>query len=425
VTVVDVPGAWYSILPELDFELPPDLPPPGGPVSAVRVPIPRALVRQEMSGKQWIGIPPDVLGRYRQWRPTPLRRAHVLERVLGTRCRIYYKYEGGNLSGTHQLNTAVAQAHYYRRAGAKRLTTGTGSGHWGTAVAVACAMFGLECRVYMERSSYLAQPYRKTIMELLGATVVASPSALAEAAADAEEPGTFFAAGRAETYSLLHQTVIGLETREQLLAFGERPDVLVGALGGGSELGGLVLPFLGAARCGGPPVRCLSAEPTACPKLTRGRYAYDFIDASGTTGLRRMYTLGHTFAPSGMHAGGLGQHGTAKLISALYRHGMIQAAAYPQRAVFGSALLFAETEGILPGRESGYAVHGAVMEAHQADQGHRSECIVMVIGAHGMFDLAAYESFRNGTLADGSATEEQIAAALAALPVRPDAARHP
>jgi tryptophan synthase beta chain len=425
VTVVDVPEAWYSILPELDFELPPDLPPPGRCPSAVRAPVPDALVRQEMIGNQWVGIPPEVLGRYRRWRPTPLRRARALEQVLGTRCRIYYKYEGGNLSGTHQLNTAVAQAYYYRRAGAKRLTTGTGTGPWGTAVAVACAMFGLECRVYMVRSSYLAQPHRKTVMELLGATVVASPGALAEAASDAEEPGTFFAAGRAETYSLLHQTVIGLETREQLLAFGEQPDVLVGALGSGSDLGGLVLPFIGAAHCGGPPVRCLSAEPTACPKLTRGRYAYDFVDGSGTAPLRRMYTLGHTFAPSGLPAGGFGQHGTAKLISALYRHGMIQAAAYPQRAVFGSALLFAETEGILPAPESGYAVHGAVMEAHRADEGHRSECIVMVIGGHGMFDLAAYESFRDGTLADGNATEEQIAAALAALPAQPDAARHP
>jgi tryptophan synthase beta chain len=379
---VDVPGAWYSILPELDFELP-----PGGPALAAHPPVPAALIEQEASGKQWISIPDEVLARYRQWRPTPLRRAGALERVLGTRCRIYYKYEGGNLSGSHRLNTAVAQAYYYRRAGARRLTTGTAAGHWGTAVAVACAMFGLECRVFMDRSGYLAQPDRKALMELLGATVIASPDPLTEAAADAEEPGAFFVGGRAETYSLLHQTVIGLETRQQLLALGEQPDVLVGALGGGGSLGGLVLPFLGAARCGGPPARCLAA-----------------------------------FAPPGLHTGGLEQ-GTAKLIRALCRHGMIQVAAYPQRTVFGSALLFAETEGILPAPESGYAIHGAVLEAQQADEHHRSECIVVVIGGHGMSDLAAYRSFSDGSMADVSATGEQVAAALAALPPQPNAGR--
>lgn len=382
---MDVPGAWYSILPELDFELPPDSPPPGGPASAAHTP---ALTEQEAGGKQWFGIPHEVLSRYRQWRPTPLRRARGLERVLGTRCRIYYKYEGGNLSGSHRLNTAVAQAYYYRRAGARRLTAGTAAGHWGTAVAVACAMFGLECQVFMDRSGYLAQPDRKTIMELLGATVIASPSPLAEAALEAEDPEVFFAGGRAETYSLLHQTVIGLETRQQLLALGEQPDVLVGALGGGGSLGGLVLPFLGAARCGGPPVRCLSA-----------------------------------FAPPGLHTGGPGQHGTAKLIGALYRHGMIEVAAYPQRGVFGSALLFAEAEGILPAPESGYAIHGAVMEAQRADQSHRSECIAVVVGGHGLADLTAHRSYRDGSMADVSATGEQMAAALAALPPQPDAGR--
>jgi tryptophan synthase beta chain len=377
---VDVPGAWYSILPELDFGLPPDLPPPGRLASAAPAPIPAALVEQGASGKQWISIPHEVLDRYRQWRPTPLRRALVFERILGTRCRIYYKYEGGNLSGSHRLNTAVAQAHYYRRAGARRLTTATAAGHWGTAVAAACAMFGLECRVFMDRSGYLAQPDRKTIMELLGATVIASPNPQAEAVADAEDPETFFAGGRAETYTLLHQTLIGLETRQQLLALGEQPDVLVGALGGGGNLGGLVLPFLGAARCGGPPVRCVSA-----------------------------------FAPPGLHTGGLRPPGTAKLIGALYRHGLIQVAAYPQRAVFGSALLFAETEGILPAPESGYAIHAAALEAQRADENHVSECIAVVIGGHGTSDLAAYRSFRDGSMADVSATDEQITAAVGQL----------
>jgi tryptophan synthase beta chain len=384
---MDVPGAWYSILPELDFELPPDLSPPRGPASAAPAPVPAALIEQGASGKQWIGIPQELLGPYRRWRPTPLRRALALERVLGTRCRIYYKYEGGNLSGSHRLNTAVAQAYYYRRAGARRLTTATAAGHWGMAVAVACAMFGLECRVFMDRSGYLAQPERKTIMELLGAAVIASPNPLAEAA-DADDPEAFFVGGCAETYALLHQTLIGLEARQQLLALGEQPDVLVGALGGGGSLGGLVLPFLGAARCGGPPVRCLSA-----------------------------------FVPPGLHTGGLRPAGTARLIGALYRHGLIEVAAYPQRAVFGSALLFAETEGVLPAPESAYAIHAAVLEAQRADQNHRSECIAVVIGGHGLPDLGAYRSFRDGSMADVSATGEQIAAALAAVPPQPDAGR--
>jgi len=436
---MSVPGAWYNVLPDLDFELPPDLPSPRQAGGRLELQVPATLVRQEMSRRRWLTIPDEVLAHYRQWRPTPLRRAHAFERALGTRCRIYYKYEGGNLSGSHKLNTAVAQAYYYKRAGATRLTVGTGAGQWGTAVAAACAMFGLECRVYMVRASYLAKPYRKTIMEMLGATVVPSPSpdtevgrlaragdpespgslsiALAEALEDTHEPGTHFCTGSGETYSLLHQTVIGLEAQEQLAELGDPPDVVVASLGGGSNLGGIALPFLGAMARGERPVRCVSVEPAACPKLTRGRYAYDYTDASGLAPLQKMYTLGHTFAPPAIHAGGLRYHATAKLISALYHHGMLDAAAYPQRAVFQSAVMFATAEGILPAPESAHAVHGAAIEAQRADHSGQSRSILVGVSGHGLFDMAAYQAYRDGSLQDSTATEQQIAESLARLPL--------
>jgi tryptophan synthase beta chain len=438
--MTDVPAAWYNVLPDLGFDLPQDLPSPRARRAALSLHVPAALVRQEMSQQRWLPVPEEVLQRYRQWRPTPLRRAQAFERLLGTRCRLYYKYEGGNLSGSHKLNTAVAQAFYYRRAGATCLTVGTGAGQWGTAVAAACAMFGMRCRVYMVRSSYESKPYRRTIMEALGATVLPSPSdrtevgrlarsepsrasgslavALAEALEDASEPGTHFCTGSGETYSLLHQTVAGLEAREQLADLGDEPDVVVASLGGGSNLGGLALPFLGAMMTGGRPVRCVSVEPSACPKLTRGRYAYDFTDASGLTPLQKMYTLGHAFSPPVIHAGGLRYHATAKLISALYHRELIEAAAYPQRAVFESGLSFARAEGIMPAPESAHAVHGAVMEALEADRMGQSRSILIGVSGHGMFDMAAYQAYLDGTMTDSAVSEEDILRSLAQLPVQ-------
>ncbi|WP_246367521.1 TrpB-like pyridoxal phosphate-dependent enzyme [Kibdelosporangium persicum] len=430
-----LPEAWYNVLPDLDFDLPPDV--GTAPGARSRLSVPATLIRQEMSGQRWLAIPDEVLSRYRQWRPTPLRRALAFERSIGTRCRIYYKYEGGNLSGSHKLNTAVAQAFYYRRAGVRRLTAGTGAGQWGTAVAAACSMFGLGCGVYMVRSSSEAKPYRRTMMELLGATVRASPSeatevgraaterdgnlsvALAEALADAEQEGSAFCTGSGETYSLLHQTVIGLEAQDQLAESGDTADVVVASLGGGSNFGGLTLPFLGAMARGERPVRCVSVEPEACPKLTRGQYAYDFTDASGQTPLQKMYTLGHSFSPPAMHAGGLRYHATSKLVSALRYHGMIEAVAYRQRAVFASAVRFAETEGILPAPESAHAVHGAAVEAKRADERGESACIVVGVSGHGYLDLAAYQAFHDGTMADTAPSDEQIAQSLAALPRQP------
>jgi tryptophan synthase beta chain len=439
--MTNLPTSWYNVLPDLDFELPPDLPSPRVARSGLTLQVPPALIRQEMDHRRLLPVPEEILERYRQWRPTPLRRAHEFERALGTACHIYYKYEGGNLSGSHKLNSAVAQAFYYSRAGTTRLTVGTGAGQWGTAAAAACAMFGMRCRVYMVRSSYEAKPYRATIMTALGAEVIPSPSdrtevgrrespdspgslsiALAEALEDTAEPGTRFCTGSGETYSLLHQTVIGLEAQEQLTELGEHADVVIGSLGAGSNFGGLALPFVGAAIRGGPKVRCLSVEPAACPKLTRGRYAYDFADASGLAPLQKMYTLGHTFSPPAIHAGGLRYHATAKLISALYDRQLIEAVAYPQRTVFASALRFANTEGIMPAPESAHAIHGAVVEAQAADRKNRPRTILIGVSGHGLFDMAAYQSYLDGTMTDSAAAEQDIVRALALLPEQPVAA---
>jgi tryptophan synthase beta chain len=438
-----LPDAWYNILADLDFELPADLPPekdPGG-TGGVDPQIPISLIRQELSKHASIAIPDEVGHHFAQWRPTPLKRARNLEQAVGTSARIFYKYEGDNLSGSHKLNTAIAQAFYYRAAGAKRLAVATGAGQWGTAVAAACQMFGLECRVYMVRTSLLAKPYRKAIMEMLGASVVASPSAetevgrrfaalgeeagslsiaLAEALEDTRTPGTRFCAGSAETYAILHNTVIGLEAREQMAEVEARPDVVIAGLGAGSNFGGIAFPFLGDALRGGPAVRCLSIEPAACPKLTRGRYRYDYTDSSEQTPMQKMYTLGYRFAPPPMHAGGLRYHATGKIISALYDRKMIEAEAYQQRETFQSAILFARSEGILPAPESAHAVHGALVEAARADRDGRRPTILLSLSGHGMFDMAAYQSYLDGEMQDVVITDETIEKSLAQLPRQPE-----
>lgn len=439
-----LPDAWYNVLADLDFELPPDLPPEKDPdgTGGVDPQIPLSLIRQELSKQAAIAIPEEVRGHFAQWRPTPLKRARALEKEIGTKARIFYKYEGNNLSGSHKLNTAVAQAHYYRAAGAKRLTIATGAGQWGTAVAAACQLFGLECRVYMVRTSLQAKPYRKAIMEMLGASVVASPSdetavgrrfaamgeeggslsiALAEAREEASTPGTRFCAGSAETYAILHNTVIGLEAREQLAELNAPPDVVLAGLGAGSNFGGIAFPFLGDALRGGRAIRCVSVEPAACPKLTRGRYRYDYTDSSEQTPMQKMYTLGYRFAPPPMHAGGLRYHATGKIISALYDRDMIEAVAYQQRETFRSAVLFARHEGILPAPESAHAVHGAVVEAAQADREGRPTTILLSLSGHGLFDMTAYQSYLDGQMPDVVIPDELIEKSLAQLPRQPDA----
>jgi tryptophan synthase beta chain len=403
--------------------------------------LPLGLVRQELSHDTWLPIPQAVRERYAAWRPTPLRRATGLERALNTRARLYYKYEGANLTGSHKLNTAVAQAYHYSLAGARRLVVATGAGQWGTAVAAACGMFGLECHVYMVRASLEGKPHRRTIMEMLGATVTASPSdrtdtgrrhlaasedrgtlsvALAEALEETRDGRSRFCAGSGETYSLLHQTVIGLEAGEQLRQQGTRPDVVIAALGAGSNFGGIALPFLGRSLTGPEPVRCVSAEPAACPKLTRGRYAYDYTDSSEQTPLQKMYTLGYRFTPPPMHAGGLRYHGTAKIVSELYHRGLIEAVAYQQRDVFESAVRFTRCEGIVPAPESAHAVHAAIVEAQRADARGETPTILFSLSGHGMFDMAAYRSYLDGDMAHDVIQDAEIERSLAALPRQPD-----
>jgi tryptophan synthase beta chain len=439
-----IPTSWYNILADIDFELPADVSVQTSANGDIDPQVPISLVRQERSRKPWLPIPELVLRRYEQWRPTPLRRARNLELALGTGAKIFYKYEGANLSGSHKLNTAIAQAFYYKAAGAETLAVATGAGQWGTAAAAACAMFGLKCEIYMVRASMIGKPYRKTMMELLGGRVVASPSegtrigrqflaqglregtlsiALAEALERSADPGTRFCAGSGESYSLLHQTVIGLEAAQQLADEGERADVVVAGLGAGSNFGGLAFPFLRETLTGGVGPRSVSVEPTACPKLTRGRYAYDFTDSSGHTPLQKMYTLGHRFVPPPMHAGGLRYHGTAKIISALYDRGLIEASAYQQRDVFQSATLFTRCEGIVPAPESAHSVHGAIVEAAQADRDGQPRTILLSLSGHGLFDMAAYQSYLEGKMdEDVAPTDEAIERSLALLPPQPAAA---
>jgi tryptophan synthase beta chain len=444
---VAMPRAWYNIHPDLPFEVPRDLPPPAAATGdgrpAVGGPqVPKQLVRQATSRSTWIEIPDVVAQAYEVFRPTPLRRAVRLERALGTTARIYYKYEGGNVSGSHKLNTAIAQAHYYQQAGVQRLTTGTGAGQWGTAMSVAGRMFGMDSRVFMVALSYEQKPYRRTMMEMFGASVAASPSedtevgrafraadptgrgnialAIAEAMEDAAtHPGTRFCIGSGEDYSILHQTVIGLEAAEQLAEHAESPDVVVASVGAGSNFGGMAFPFLGEALRTGREVRCVAVEPSSCPKLTRGTYAYDFTDYSGTTPLEKMYTLGSRFVTPPMHAGGLRYHATSKLVSAIRHHGLVEAVAYPQTDVFASGRLFCETEGILPAPESAHAVHGAIVEARRATAEGTSPCIAVCVSGHGYFDMAAYADALSGRMTDPELTDEHFALGVAALPQVP------
>lgn len=438
---ISVPTTWYNILADLPFDIPRELPPPeidGKPALGPQVPI--ALIRQSTSTKRDIPIPDEVGAAYESWRPTPLRRASTLERALGTPARIYYKYEGGNVSGSHKLTTAIAQAYYYRKAGIDRLVTGTGAGQWGTAMSVAAHMFDMASRVYMVALSYRQKPYRRTIMRMFGASVVASPSedtelgrqfraehadgrgnialAIGESLEDvAVTPGSRFCIGSGEDYSLLHQTLIGIEAKAQLDELGEWPDAVFASIGAGSNFGGISFPFLGERLRSGRPVRCVAVEPASCPKLTKGVYAYDYTDYSGTTPLEKMYTLGSRFVTPEMHAGGLRYHATSKMISALYDQGLIEAQAHRQSDVFASGQLFCQTEGILPAPESAHAVHAAIEAARQASRNGTTPCLLICVSGHGYFDLAAYADALAGTLHDPELTEDDFAAGLAALPV--------
>jgi tryptophan synthase beta chain len=397
------------------------------------------LIMQEVSPESEVEIPDEVRDAYKLWRPTPLFRARRLERELDTPAHIYYKYEGASPAGSHKLNTALAQAYYNKAEGIKRLATETGAGQWGSALAIACAFFGLECTVYMVKASYHQKPYRKSLIETYGAEIFPSPSertraghkvleespdspgslgiAISEAVEDAAtHDDTHYALGSVLNHVLLHQTVIGQEALAQMEKAGEYPDLVIGCVGGGSNFAGLAFPFAGEKLRAGKQTRILAAEPEACPTLTKGVYTYDFGDTVGLTPLVKMYTLGHTFVPPAIHAGGLRYHGDAPLLCQLVKDGVIEAEAHPQKRVFEAAVQFARTEGILPAPEAAHAIRSAIDAALAAREAGERRVILFNLSGHGHFDMGAYDAYFAGQLQDYAYPTEAIQEALKELP---------
>ncbi len=437
-----IPQTWVNILPLLPTPMDPPLHPgthqPLSPQDLAPI-FPMSLIEQEFSPAPEIDIPGEVLDIYRLWRPTPLFRARRLEQALGTPAHIYYKYEGVSPAGSHKPNTAVAQAYYNKKAGTKRIATETGAGQWGSALALACRMFELECTVYMVRVSYQQKPYRRSLMRTWGAEVFASPSSQTNAgrgilAQDPDSPGSLGiaiseavedAASHADTnYSLgsvlnhvmLHQTVIGQEAKLQMDLAGEAPDVVIGCFGGGSNFGGLALPYAIDKLKTGAKIRLVAVEPLACPTLTKGSFTYDFGDTAKMTPLIKMFTLGHDFMPPGIHAGGLRYHGASPLASHMLKLGIIEARAVPQLPVFEAAVLFARTEGILPAPESAHAIRAAVDEALAAREEGKPRVVLFNLSGHGHFDLGSYDTYLDGKLQDYEHPAEAIAKAMEGLP---------
>lgn len=434
----EMPQAWYNVLPDLPKPLPPVLNPatkkPVTPEDLLPI-FPMSLIQQEFSPERWIEIPDDIRKVYALYRPTPLRRARNLEKAIGTKARIYFKDESVSPPGSHKPNTAIAQAYYNKIEGVKRLTTETGAGQWGSALAFGCKMFGLECLIFMVKISYQQKPYRRLLAQTWGATMYPSPSdktefgrkvlaedpdclgslgiAISEAIeVAAKNEDTKYSLGSVLNHVLLHQTIVGLETRKQLEMIGEEPDVLVGCVGGGSNFGGFFLPFV-PDKLKGKNIKILAVEPTACPTLTKGLYKYDFGDTACTTPLLKMFTLGHDFIPPGIHAGGLRYHGDAPLLCHLVNLGIVEAEAFHQTECFESAILFAQTEGFLPAPETAHAIRGVIKEAENAPEG---KVIVYNHSGHGHFDLSAYEAYFKGELKDYEYPEEKIKESLEKLP---------
>jgi tryptophan synthase beta chain len=441
----DLPTAWFNIMPDLAQRVQP-LPPlnpmtkePVGPDDLAPL-FPASLIGQEVSGEQWIDIPGPVLDIYRLWRPSPLYRATRLEQALETPAHIYFKYEGVSPAGSHKPNTAVPQAYFNKEAGIRRIATETGAGQWGSAIAMACSFFDLECTVYMVRASYDQKPYRRVFMETFGARVLASPSqstnagrriledvpdstgslgiAISEAVEDAAtHEDANYALGSVLGHVLLHQTVIGLEAQKQMEMAGEEPEVLIGCVGGGSNFAGLSYPFIAEKLRGDKPdVRFLAAEPAACPTLTKGRFAYDFGDTAQMAPIVPMFTLGHDFVPAPVHAGGLRYHGDAPSLSLLVRDGYMEAQAYTQNSIFQAAVLFAKTQGIVPAPEPAHAIRGAIDEAIAAREAGRPKVILFNLCGHGHFDMQAYDDYLNGRLPEVEFNPADEEAALANLP---------
>lgn len=439
----DIPAHWYNIQADLQSPLPPPLSPKTGQVLGPQdlAPLfPMGLIKQEVSAERWIEIPEAVRDVLRLWRPTPLFRARRLEKMLDTPAHIYYKYEGGSPAGSHKPNTAVAQAYFSKIEGVKRLVTETGAGQWGSALAMACSFFGLQCQVYMVKVSYEQKPYRRVMMETWGARVTPSPSHATAAGRkvleqDPQSPGslgiaiseaveealsrddTRYSLGSVLNHVLMHQTVIGLEAKKQLERAGDDAGIVIGSAGGGSNLAGLSFPFAADKLAGKRrDLRIVAVEPTACPTLTKGRYVYDFGDAVGLTPLVKMHTLGHAFVPPPLHAGGLRYHGMAPLVCKLYEEGIMEAVAVPQLAAFQAAVQFARTEGIIAAPESAHAVRVAIEEALRCKEEGRRQTILFNLSGHGYLDLGAYESFLAQRLLDYDYPEEKVAAALKDLP---------
>ena len=439
----ELPRAWYNMRAVMPEKCPPLLNP------ATRQPVTveelsqvfcEELARQELDDvNEFIPIPEEVLNFYKMFRPSPLVRAYCLEQALGTPAHIYYKFEGNNTSGSHKLNSAVPQAYYAKRQGLKGVTTETGAGQWGTALSMACAFFHLECHVYMVKCSYEQKPHRREIMRTYGAAVTPSPSSTTEVGRRilAENPGTSGSLGCAISEAvevavktpgyryvlgsvlnqvLLHQSIIGLETKTALDKYGITPDVVIGCAGGGSNLGGLISPFVADRLRGRTGTRFVAVEPSACPSLTRGKYAYDFCDTGKVCPLAKMYTLGSGYMPAAIHAGGLRYHGMSTVLSELHDQGILEAISVPQSTVFKMAELFARSEGILPAPESGHAIYGAIQEALRCKEEGKAENIVFGLSGTGYFDMVAYGNYNDGRMQDYLPGDEEIAASLAKLP---------
>ncbi len=440
-----IPKSWYNVIADLPVPPPPPLHPgtlqPLGPDDLAPL-FPMALIMQEVSAEREIEIPDPVRKIYKQWRPSPLFRARRLEKALGTPAKIYYKYEGVSPAGSHKPNTAVAQAFYNHEAGIRKISTETGAGQWGSSLAFAGALFGIDVQVFMVKVSYQQKPYRRALMETYGARCIASPSmetnvgrailakspdstgslgiAISEAVeVAATRDDTKYALGSVLNHVLLHQTVVGQEAMKQMEMAGDDPDIIIGCTGGGSNFAGIVFPFLGAQLRGGKKRRIIAIEPAACPSLTKGKYAYDFGDTGHLTPLVKMHTLGSSFIPPALHAGGLRYHGMSPLVSHIMDLGLIEARAYKQIEVFEAGVQFARCEGIVPAPEANHAVKGAIDEALKCKQEGKSRTILFNLCGHGHFDMQAYSDYFAGKLTDRSYAEEELAMALAGLPSVP------
>lgn len=438
----EIPTRWYNIMADMPNLPKPPLNPqtlqPAGPEDLSPI-FPMELIKQEVSQERWIDIPEEVRELYKLWRPSPLIRAHRLEKALDTPAKIFYKYEGTSPAGSHKLNTAIPQAYYNKQAGIKRLATETGAGQWGSALSMASNFFGLECTVYMVKVSYQQKPYRRSLMQVFGGEVFASPSdqtnagrqvlasdpqsigslgiAISEAVEDAaSREDTNYALGSVLNHVMLHQTVIGLEAKQQMEKANVYPDIVIGCCGGGSNFAGLSFPFIYDKLSNGQKIRFIAVEPEACPTLTRGKFAYDYGDVAGMTPLLSMYTLGKDFMPAGIHAGGLRYHGESPLVSQLFHDGIIEAKAVSQLGIFEAAITFARAEGIVPAPESAHAIRSAIDEALACKESGEAKTILFGLSGHGHFDLSAYDNYLSGQLQDYSLPDEVLESAMNKLP---------